>query len=105
MSTGCPFCRQGTDEVYTLVPLNPVTTGHLLVIPRKHVSDFSEDPETTAKVMRYAAEIVKEHGLQNVNLITSKGTDATQSVFHFHVHIVPRSRGDGLKLPWTGQNK
>ncbi|CAL9324879.1 HIT family protein [Streptomyces sp. SudanB91_2054] len=51
--------------------------------------------------MRRAAELMAGHPA--VNLITSKGEAATQSVFHFHVHVVPRQEGDGRPLPWTAQ--
>jgi histidine triad (HIT) family protein len=50
----------------------------------------------TAAVMRRAAELATPP----CNIITSAGTEATQTVFHLHVHIVPREAGDGLELPW-----
>lgn len=49
--------------------------------------------------MRRAAELMAEH--PDANIITSKGSLATQTVFHLHVHLVPRAAGDGLPLPWT----
>lgn len=52
--------------------------------------------------MRRAAELMAEHPA--ANLITSKGADATQSVYHLHVHIAPRQADDGLHLPWTSQH-
>ena len=52
--------------------------------------------------MRRAAELMAERPA--ANLITSKGREATQSVFHLHVHVVPRAAGDGLPLPWTPQH-
>jgi histidine triad (HIT) family protein len=111
-TTSCVFCsivREDTDatvirtwpEAQAIVPLNPVTPGHTLVIPRRHVIDFTEDPEVSAATMRRAAELAA--GVGPVNLITSKGREATQSVFHLHIHLVPRTTGDGLPLPWTPQ--
>lgn len=44
-------------------------------------------------------------GLESANFITSAGPAATQSVFHLHVHLVPRFEDDGLILPWTGQRR
>jgi len=79
-------------------PLNPVTPGHMLVVPRVHVEDFTEWPEMTGMVMQCAAEAAADMG--PVNLITSKGREATQSVFHLHVHLIPRAKDDGLALPW-----
>ncbi|WP_251059428.1 MULTISPECIES: HIT family protein [unclassified Streptomyces] len=79
-----------------------VTEGHVMVLPRVHVHDAGTDPEVTAAVMRRAAELMAE--LPAANLITSKGVAATQSVFHLHVHVVPRQDGDDLPLPWTPQH-
>lgn len=83
--------------VLAIEPLNPVVAGHTLVIPTRHVNDALEDPDVTAAVMRAAAELAQSP----CNIITSVGSEATQSVLHLHVHIVPRSEGDGLALPWT----
>lgn len=80
-----------------IVPLNPVTEGHVLVIPRQHVRDATSDPHVTAVTMGCAAELATAP----CNIITSAGVEATQSVFHLHVHVVPRRPGDGLHLPWT----
>jgi histidine triad (HIT) family protein len=109
-ANACVFCgriERGefdycTDAAVSFEPLNPVTPGHLLVVPRMHVSDATVQPWVTAEVMRYAAELA---GLLRgpSNIITSVGKAATQSVFHLHVHLVPRREGDGLHLPWTGQ--
>ena len=99
----CPFClmvnKFTTGRVFDIEPLNPVTPGHRLIIPAEHVSNFSDDPDLTAEVMRYAAEYAKRHGI-DCNLIASKGSPATQTVFHLHVHIIPRNYNDGLALPW-----
>lgn len=90
------------NEAVIFKPLNPVTEGHRLVVPFAHVVDFAESPNTTAAVMRSAAMFAHRSD-QACNLITSKGEAATQSVFHLHVHVVPRWEGDGLALPWTDQ--
>ncbi len=109
MST-CVFCeivagrapatviREWPDAL-AIVPRGPVVDGHVLVIPKQHVADFAEDPDVTAATARRAAELSGGPA----NLITSAGESATQTVFHLHFHIVPRSFGDGLALPWTGQ--
>ncbi|TRV72562.1 HIT domain-containing protein [Streptomyces sp. 130] len=113
--TDCPFCEiaagrapaqivQEWDDALAIVPLNPVTDGHLLVIPRDHVRDFSTDPDVSALTMLRAAELAS--GPQPMNLITSRGRAATQSVFHLHLHLVPRTANDGLALPWySGRRK
>lgn len=84
------------DDAIAIVPLGPVVAGHVLVIPKQHVADFSVDPEVSALTMRRAAEIVP----YPANVITSLGREATQSVWHLHAHIVPRAEDDGLALPW-----
>ncbi|MBB0246991.1 HIT domain-containing protein [Streptomyces alkaliphilus] len=107
----CAFCAivAGTapatvmrtwPDAIAIVPLNPVVGGHWLVIPRVHVPDAAADPEVSAAVMRRAAEVIAHTG-DDCNLITSVGAPATQTVFHLHLHIVPRETGDGLPLPWT----
>lgn len=86
-------------DALAFVPLKPVVAGHVLVIPRMHVEDFIEHPYVSGMVMRRAAELANELG-GSMNLITSKGRDASQSVFHLHLHLVPRTKNDGLALPW-----
>lgn len=91
-------------DVFAIEPLGPVTPGHVLFIPRAHVTDFTDDPIVAAQVMAHAARYVAEEGISDANLITSKGEHATQTVFHLHLHVVPRTLDDGLTLPWTGQH-
>ena len=115
----CVFCEivagrapaqivsDGADAI-AIVPLNPVVSGHVLVIPKDHVADAAEDPALTGDVMEMAAAYAKRRlGVLygSFNLITSVGAPATQTVMHLHVHLVPRREGDGLALPWTGQRK
>jgi histidine triad (HIT) family protein len=106
----CVFCRIVAEEepatfvanwehCIAIEPINPVTPGHVLVIPRRHVADFTESAYESAEAMRLAALLAREIG--PCNLITSKGSEATQSVFHLHLHLVPRAANDGLALPWT----
>jgi histidine triad (HIT) family protein len=86
------------SDALAIVPLGPVVEGHLLVIPKQHVADVGENPAVSAGAAAYAAELAS--GLPAVNVITSKGRAATQSVAHLHWHIVPRAEDDGLALPW-----
>ena len=72
-----------------------ITPGHLLVVPRRHVADALEDPELTGRVMAGAAALAASRRLHPCNIMTSAGREATQSVFHLHLHIVPRAAGDG----------
>lgn len=104
----CVFCKIVAGEVpvtmveewtsaIAFVPLNPVTPGHVLIVPREHVADATKAPDVTASVMWYAAQ----YATAPCNIITSAGTEATQSIFHLHVHVVPRKENDGLCLPWA----
>jgi histidine triad (HIT) family protein len=111
----CPFCEivagrapativEEWDDALAIVPLNPIVEGHTLVIPRDHVRDFATDPDVSALTMYRAAELAQ--GPQPMNLITSRGREATQSVWHLHLHLVPRAANDGLALPWySGRTK
>lgn len=102
----CPFCemaeeRPGNTDVMIIEPLNPVTTGHVMAVPRKHFKDATADPAEASKVFFVAANFIRGGG--DFNLITSVGKWATQTVMHFHLHLVPRREDDGLHLPWTNQ--
>jgi len=109
--SGCVFCRiiaageydGESGGIVSFEPLNPVRPGHRLIVPRAHVADALEDPHVTAATMAYAARVALDRGLAPCNIMTSVGKEATQSVFHLHIHIVPRCAGDGLMLPWTEQ--
>lgn len=112
----CVFCPQNwenLDILYRgsghaiLAPLNPVVHGHVLVISSQHSVDATESPDIASDLMFYAAlwaQRIKRRG-DGANIITSIGPAATQTVFHTHVHVVPRRENDGLHLPWTGQAK
>lgn len=114
--SACPFCEinEGRSpatfvdewsDAFAIVPLNPVVEGHTLVIPKSHVADFASDPTVSASTMRRAAQLMEQMD-QPMNLITSRGREATQSVFHLHLHLVPRAENDGLALPWySGRRK
>lgn len=117
MTTTCVFCdiiegrepatviAQWSDAI-AFTPLQPVTSGHMLVVPLTHVPDFTADPQVTARVMARAAEVASAmEPAAHWNLITSKGQHATQTVRHLHVHLVPRRLDDGLPLPWTPQQR
>jgi histidine triad (HIT) family protein len=88
-------------DVIAIRPLNPVTAGHLLVFPHRHVADLGEAPDVSGCTMAAAAELAA--GLPAANVITSKAAAATQSQFHLHLHVEPRNEDDALSLPWTPQ--
>lgn len=91
-----------SEEVVAFYSPNPVTEGHILVVPKRHVRNFMEDPLVTGATASVAAELAGFwQGYEDANLITSAGESATQTIPHLHFHIVPRHENDGLKLPWS----
>lgn len=113
----CAFCAiaRGADDSVEVVcegetwiaffPLNPATPGHTLVIPRKHVSNLwdVEPPlrdELMSAVIRVGRAIDAGLHPEGMNLITSAGDVAEQTVFHLHLHVVPRWQQDGFGRIW-----
>jgi histidine triad (HIT) family protein len=84
----------------------PATRGHALVIPRAHATDImeigGEDLQATIlAAQRLAAQAKERLGADGVNLLNSCGQAAWQTVFHFHIHVIPRYENDPLRLPWV----
>jgi histidine triad (HIT) family protein len=93
------------ERTVAFMDINPATRGHLLVVPREHSRDLlevaSEDLSATAlAAQRLAVRVSQRLGADGVNLLNSCGQAAWQTVFHFHIHVIPRYRGDPLRLPW-----
>ncbi|MGD1056889.1 MAG: HIT family protein [Solirubrobacteraceae bacterium] len=113
----CIFCKIVAGELparivdedertIAFMDIAPATRGHALVIPRAHSTDLlSIDPEDLSAValasQRLAARAVQRLGADGVNLLNSCGQAAWQTVFHFHVHVIPRYTDDPLRLPWV----
>jgi len=94
------------DRTVAFMDINPATRGHVLVVPREHARDvLSIDPDDLTAValaaQRIAALVPDRLGADGVNLLNSCGRAAWQTVFHFHMHVIPRYAGDPLRLPWT----
>jgi histidine triad (HIT) family protein len=94
------------ERTVSFMDINPATRGHALVIPRRHVTDLlevsAEDLQATLlSAQQLAQRMVDRLGADGVNLLNSCRQAAWQTVFHFHVHVIPRYRDDPLKLPWT----
>ncbi|MBE1587220.1 HIT family protein [Nonomuraea angiospora] len=113
----CVFCRivEGVEPSQTIheddhtiafLNLAPATRGHTLVVPRAHHRDLADiPPDEAAHVMRATVEVSRRLagalGARGVNLWHASGETAWQSVFHFHVHVVPRYTDTDLTPPWT----
>jgi histidine triad (HIT) family protein len=94
------------DRTVAFMDINPATRGHLLVVPREHSTDLHEigadDLCACARMAQKLGVRVRERlGADGVNLLNSCGQAAWQTVFHFHVHVIPRYAGDPLRLPWV----
>jgi histidine triad (HIT) family protein len=112
----CIFCRIVSGELSStridedertvaFMDINPATRGHVLVVPREHSTDLldieAEDlAAVTAMGQRLAYRQKQRLGADGVNLLNSCGQVAWQTVFHFHLHVIPRYAGDPLRLPW-----
>jgi histidine triad (HIT) family protein len=113
----CLFCKIVAGELpariiaqdertVAFMDINPATRGHALVVPRRHAADLLEiDPEDLAATIlaaqRVARTITERLGADGVNLLNCRGPAAWQTVFHFHLHVIPRYAADPLRLPWT----
>jgi histidine triad (HIT) family protein len=115
----CIFCRivEGrspceaifADETsLAFMDINPANDGHCLVIPRAHFSDLFEIPPeifggVAAAAARVARAVAAELVPGGLNLVQANGPLAGQSVFHLHIHVLPRRDGDDLRLNWGRQ--
>ncbi|WP_070385125.1 HIT family protein [Rhodococcus erythropolis] len=104
-----PHVKVAEDETtYAFMDINPGSNGHLLVIPKRHSKDLFEiSPEDLAAVtlaaQRIAKSAVEVFEADGINLLNCCGADAWQTVFHFHLHVIPRyidKTKDRLVLPW-----
>jgi histidine triad (HIT) family protein len=94
------------ERTVAFMDINPATPGHALVVPRVHSADLleisSEDLTATALAAQRLAQRMKDVlEADGINLINACGGAAWQTVFHFHIHVVPRYEDDPLKLPWV----
>ena len=113
----CIFCKivagelpatvvAADERTLAFMDLNPATRGHALVVPRRHSRNLleigREDLEATIlAAQRLASRAVDRLSADGVNLLNSCGPAAWQTVFHFHIHVIPRYYDDPLRLPWT----
>ena len=121
MEEGCVFCQiiEGTlpasivyedDLVLAFMDLNPVNTGHMLVIPKVHAPYLKDlDNETAGHMMKIAHKLAgalrdTDIPCEGVNLFLADGEAAMQEVFHAHLHIIPRFDGDGFGLKHGSKN-
>ncbi|MDF2535792.1 MAG: hypothetical protein K0R18_1951 [Bacillales bacterium] len=119
----CIFCKIANGEipakkifenefVVAFLDLSQVTEGHTLVVPKKHVQDvFSLTPEIAQEIFKVVPEVAKaiktSLNPMGLNILNNNGSFAGQSVFHYHVHLIPRfDENDGFDIVWkTNPNR
>lgn len=114
MPSDCVFCAivggespasltYEDDSVVAFMDIQPITHGHMLVVPREHAVLMHDVNETVAmrsfRVARQMASLARHTlGASGVNLLVMDGETAFQDVPHFHIHVIPRYPGDGFSL-------
>ena len=112
----CIFCKIANGEIPSttlyededfrvILDLGPATRGHALLLPKEHYKNLFElDDETVSKVLGIAkkvgAKMVKALHADGFNLVQNNGEPAGQTVFHFHMHLIPRYENDGAGIGW-----
>ena len=117
MAEDCLFCGivsgdvpaqivDSDEHTVAFMDINPATDGHALVVPRRHSANLleisDEDLErTVVAARRLARRIDAALDPDGLNVINSCGAAAWQTIYHFHLHVIPRYEDDPLKLPWV----
>ena len=114
MSENCIFCKIANGEVPSktiyededfrvILDIEPASKGHALILPKKHYTNIYElEEETASKVFvltkKMAEKITKALKCDGFNILQNNGEVAGQSVFHFHIHLIPRYKDDEVGL-------
>lgn len=122
--TSCIFCKIANgdlpsekvyedEHVFAFMDITPVTKGHLLVIPKNHYENVYDLPADEAshlfsvvpKLAQALKETFQQEGMKGLNVLQNNGAEAGQSVFHFHMHLIPRydKQEDGFQPGWEPQ--
>ncbi len=112
----CIFCKLAggdiptnkiyEDEEFTVImDAAPATKGHCLILPKDHAANIYEiDEELLARAMKLAKKmathLTKKLSCDGFNIVQNNGEAAGQTVFHFHIHLIPRYKNDGQKIGW-----
>lgn len=113
----CIFCKIAEGEIPSatlyeddlfkvILDLSPATKGHALIIPKDHFANIFEMPDEIAGeafclAKNMAAKMTDGLKCDGFNIVQNNGTAAGQTVFHFHMHLIPRYEGDGAGLTWN----
>lgn len=116
MKDDCIFCKLAngvfsTNSIYedddfnVILDAGPATKGHALILPKEHYADLYEIPEdkiSAAAILakKMAAHMTEVLSCDGFNLVQNNGEAAGQTVFHFHLHLIPRYKEDGQHILW-----
>ena len=117
MKDDCIFCKLANgiiptnyiyedDDFKVILDAGPATKGHALILPKEHYADIYELPSDLAgrafilakKIAAHNTTVLKADGF---NIVQNNGETAGQTVFHFHLHLIPRFKDDGQKIGWN----
>ena len=113
----CIFCKIANGEipsatiyensdVRVILDVAPASRGHALIVPKEHFRDlFDIDAVTAGKIFSMATEVARAMKIvlhcYGMNVVQNNGAAAGQTVFHFHLHLIPRYEGDGVNIGWN----
>lgn len=120
MENQCVFCKIIAGEIPSatiyededfkvIMDISPAAKGHAIMLPKKHFANLYEmDDDAASKALivarRVATAIKEELGCTGLNLVQNNGEVAGQTVFHFHMHLIPRNQGDSVSITWKPGN-
>ncbi len=118
MEKDCIFCNIANKSMNAVILYEdsdfvafldkfPTAFGHVLIIPKVHQANiFEADDNMLAKILIIAKKIcnaLKELGYEDINILQNNGVNAGQSVFHYHIHIIPRKSDDNVKIEFDSK--
>ncbi len=114
---GCVFCKIAAGEIPSktvyedddfraILDISPASKGHVIILPKNHADNIFEiSDEDASGIMLVAKKIASKvknvFGCDGVNILQNNGEAAGQTVFHFHVHVIPRYENDNIRIKWT----
>lgn len=121
MEDNCIFCKIANGDISSktlyeddmfrvILDINPAAKGHALILPKKHFADIYElDQDTVGEVFvlakRMAAVMKEALGCEGMNILQNNGEIAGQTVFHFHIHLIPRYKEDEIGFHMEGKGE
>ena len=116
VDSNCIFCKIIAGEIPSrtvyedegykaIMDVSPASKGHVIVLPKNHASnvfEISEEELAGAMIVakKVAAMLKEKLGCDGVNILQNNGEAAGQTVFHLHVHVIPRYKGDTVNITW-----